>query len=578
MIPARHGPTRDQSEAPSGTPEVQRRHILTVSVEEYFHAGSFQGSVRRKHWDRLDPRLNESMDQVLNLLRRFNQTATFFVLGCIAKQQPDLVARILADGHEVAASSYWPRSLSGMMPDEFREDFARSRDALENAGVSSVAGYRASRDWLTERDLWVLDVLADEGCRYDSSLNPILRRFAGQPGRFSIHTHTARSGRTIEEFPVTTLGLLGVRVAVSGGNWVRQFPHSLLKLAVRLLDRQGKEPLLFYFMPWEMDRGQPLLAGLSAMTRVRHYRNLAKTRWVFEDYFRHYRFQSIGEYLGLPRQPPVQSVVAAENRARPAGIGATATAPAGDPVTLVVPLFNEEQNVGYLQRTLVDLRGRLAGRFRVHLVLVDDGSTDATWRELHARFLGLPDCQFLLQPVNRGVAAAILAGVASAPTEVVCSIDCDCSYDPYDLAAMIPILGDADMVTASPYHPNGHVLHVPSWRLFLSKTLSRMYSLVMRDRLYTFTSCCRVYRKSAVAGLHLRHGGFLGVAETLILLKLNGARVIEYPATLESRLLGESKMKIMRTIWGHLGLVRELAVRRLKGKLAPAAATPKTTP
>jgi len=131
------------------------------------------------------------------------------------------------------------------------------------------------------------------------------------------------------------------------------------------------------------------------------------------------------------------------------------------------------------------------------------------------------------------------------------------------------------MVTASPYHPDGQVLNVPEWRLFLSKSLSRMYSAVLRERFHTYTSCCRVVRKSAVAGLELRHGGFLGPAEMLIGLKLRGGRIVEYPATLESRLFGESKMKIARTIWGHLKLLNELALpTALGGMPAPPPVSP----
>jgi hypothetical protein len=160
----------------------------------------------------------------------------------------------------------------------------------------------------------------------------------------------------------------------------------------------------------------------------------------------------------------------------------------------------------------------------------------------------------------------------AAPSEIVCSIDCDCSYDPEDIEGMLPLIEGADMVTASPYHPQGSVLHVPPWRLFLSKTLSRMYSVVLKDRAYTYTSCCRIYRKSKFVDMKLTNDGFLGVAETLIECKRQGGRVVEYPATLESRLLGESKMKIARTISRHLGLLSTLAVNRAQGTLFHAPA------
>lgn len=539
-------------------------HILTVSVEEYFHAGAFLKTLRRKHWDRLERRLDEPLDNILNQLRRFHQKATFFILGCVAAERPDLIAKIMEDGHEIASSSYWPRSLKGMMPDEFREDIARTADALKRAGVSHVSGFRISRNWLCENDLWALDVLADMGFAYDSSCNPIAWHFFGQPERHQIHLHQAPSGKTIHEFPVATTGCFGFRIGIAGGNWVRQFPHTLLSRLVAIRQRRCNKPLVFYFMPWELDRHQPKLSGLSRSTQIRHYRNLGKTSWVFEHYLRAFTFTSIGDYLGLPPQQHIATnplpsdhkiheiIVHPENR--------------GKPVSLVIPLFNEQQNVSYLKRTLLDLRNRLSDRFHINLVLVDDGSSDATWQELQEQFGTLSDCQLVQQPRNMGVAAAILAGINHAQTEIVCSLDCDCSYDPYELAQMIPLIEDAELVTASPYHPNGHVLNVPSWRLLLSKTLSRMYSLVLKKRLYTFTSCCRVYRKSVVMDLQINDKGFLGVAETLIRMHLNGARIVEHPATLESRVLGESKMKIIHTIKGHLVFLAKLVRERTNGQ------------
>jgi glycosyltransferase involved in cell wall biosynthesis len=215
------------------------------------------------------------------------------------------------------------------------------------------------------------------------------------------------------------------------------------------------------------------------------------------------------------------------------------------------------------------LRRELAGRYRVHLTIVDDGSGDGTWDEMQGMFAGVPDFTALRHPANRGVAAAVLTGIRNASTEIVCSIDCDCSYDPAILADMLPLAGEADLVTASPYHPAGRAVNVPRWRLFLSRSLSRIYSGILGDRIHTFTSCCRVYRKSAVAGLRLRHDDFLGIAEMLVRARLAGARVVEHPATLESRLLGTSKMRTARTVRRHLSLIRELVFRRQEGSEVP---------
>ena len=185
-------------------------------------------------------------------------------------------------------------------------------------------------------------------------------------------------------------------------------------------------------------------------------------------------------------------------------------------LSMVVPLYNEEENITYLKRTVLEVRRALDRKYRIQLILVDDGSTDATWDTLSQAFEDCIDCQLVRHDQNRGVAAAIMTGIKSASTDVVCSIDCDCSYDPSVLEEMIPLLSKAELVTGSPYHPEGTVFNVPRWRLFLSKSLSRMYCLLLKEKIYTYTSCCRVYRKSFVEKLNVRHEGFLGIAEILI--------------------------------------------------------------
>jgi glycosyltransferase involved in cell wall biosynthesis len=208
-------------------------------------------------------------------------------------------------------------------------------------------------------------------------------------------------------------------------------------------------------------------------------------------------------------------------------------------------------------------------------MFVDDGSADGTWQALHRTFGAWPGCRVMRHEQNQGIAAAILTGIRHAETEVVCSIDADCTYDPHELANMIPLLSEeVDAVTASPYHPLGEVRNVPRWRLGLSASCSFLYRRVLRQKLATYTSCFRVYRKSAVAGLTLWENGFLGVTELLARIDLNGGQIVEYPATLEVRMLGRSKMKTVKTIAGHLKLMLRLLVRRLfDGQVQPRRPT-----
>jgi hypothetical protein len=140
---------------------------------------------------------------------------------------------------------------------------------------------------------------------------------------------------------------------------------------------------------------------------------------------------------------------------------------------------------------------------------------------------------------------------------------------------MIPMLADGiDLVTASPYHAQGQVRNVPAWRLALSRSASTLYKLICRQRIGTYTSCFRVYRRSAVLELDIREPGYLGIAEIIGKLDLRGGGIAECPATLEARMLGQSKMKTLRTILGHLGLLARLGWLRLRQRrIAPVFRT-----
>jgi glycosyltransferase involved in cell wall biosynthesis len=233
-------------------------------------------------------------------------------------------------------------------------------------------------------------------------------------------------------------------------------------------------------------------------------------------------------------------------------------------VAVVVPCCNEEPSIERLAAALDRLEAQLAGQYDLELVLVDDGSTDRTWKALQSRFANRSNARLVQHEQNRGIAAAIATGIAAASADVVASIDADCTYDPALLAQMLPLLtSEVDLVVASPYHPRGAVQNVPAWRLALSKLASRMYGCVLRNKLHTYTSCFRVYRRAAVVDLPLTNRGFVGVAELVWRLDALGSTIVECPALLEVRRTGHSKLKVVRATLGHLRLLARAAWHRL---------------
>jgi polysaccharide deacetylase family protein (PEP-CTERM system associated) len=566
-------PARALVRASGATHTQPRRHLLTVALEDYYHVGTFSHLIDREQWYRFEARLEQGTRRTLALLDEFGIRATFFVLGSVADTMPELVRELADRGHEIASRGYSHRKIGQFTSrEELRDELIRSREALERASGRRVVGHRIGDQWFGPRDLWALDVIAEAGYGYDSSIGPIFRRFANQPWRRFAHQHTAtRGGRTLWEFPISTLSLLGFSVPIAGGNYFRQFPHALVRRAVDHWDRTCSAPFVMYFHTWELDPDQPRINAASPSARVRHYRNLDKLPGILRSYFEQYSFVGISNYLGLDTQ-----LVAAPAARRPDPTPTRLTALAKPvPVSLIVPCYNEESSLPYLANTLRRLEEVTAGRYDMHYVFVDDRSTDATFEVLQRLFGARVDCTIVRHEQNSGVAAAIHTGLVNAPTEIACSIDCDCTYDPMELLQMVPLLSDGvDLVTASPYHPRGGVQNVPPWRVMLSKTLSMLYRGLLHQKLSTYTSCFRVYRRSRALSVDIAHGGFLGVAEFLGRLDLSGGRIVEYPAVLHVRVLGASKMKLVRTIAGHLRLLAELFWVRLRGGKSHVASAP----
>ncbi len=558
-----HNPARGDFSVPSSAvASVSTAHLLTVVLEDYFHVAPLKSVVQADQWYRFDRRVERNTRKALDLLDEYGISATFFVLGSIADEMPELVREVVDRGHEVASKGYFHHSIRHFNREEFRDDVARSREVLERASGTRIHGYRIGHQWFDPQDLWALDVLAKEGFAYDSSVRPLFWRYANQPERRRPYQYR-HDGDEIWEFPLASWTVGGWSLPISGGNYFRQLPPWMIRRVVASWVKKNNAPFLMYFHVWELDPDQPRILAAPWKERVRQYRNLDRMEEIVRYYLEMYRFGGIADHLGLShaRERALPDVVGRDDPSAVHFVESRLS------VSVVVPCFNEELILPYLANTLKRVERALRDRYDLRFIFVDDGSGDKTWSSLQELFGDRPNCEFKRHAQNRGVAAAILTGISGAQTDVVCSIDCDCTYDPHQLEKLIPLLTeDVDMVTASPYHPEGEVRNVPAWRLFLSKSLSSLYRVVLHHRLATYTSCFRVYRRSSVVDLAVREGGFLGVAEMLGRLDLNGGEIIECPAVLEVRLLGRSKMKTVHTILGHIRLLARLSAARLTGK------------
>ena len=543
-----------------------KHHVLTVALEDYYHAAAFRPWIREETWYRFEDRLAQSTRLALDMLDRCEAHATFFVDSRTAQSAPNLVREVAGRGHEIACRGDHRGPPNELGPERFREEAMRCRDQLEEVVGCPVLGFRLGSDSLGPQELWVLDVLAECGYLYDSSIGPALGINTAKVLR-SYHRHRAQlSHRLFQEVPVSPLAIFGMEVPVASGS-LRHLPTAWVQNAIQHWHRHNSDAYVMYFRTWELDPDQPRINAGAMAARIMHYRSLDRMPALLEKVLASYRFTSVAAHLGLE---PARMRSAGdgsegwEHRVSLAGKKADlipvverlkAAAPPM-PVTVVVPCFNESQSLRYLSNTLQSVASSFESEYSFTFLFVDDGSTDNTWSLLQELFGSRSDCRLVRHERNQGLARTIETGIRHAETSVVCSMDCDCTYDPHELGRMIPLLANGvDLVTASPYHPQGSVRNVSSWRIFLSKSLSRLYRVILRQKLHTYTSCFRVYRRETAMSISVERGGFFGVTEMLGRLDLEGYRIVECPATLDVRMLGHSKMRILLTIVGHLGLL-----------------------
>ena len=544
--------------------DSDKKNLLTILVEDYFHVGAFETLIQQRNWENFEPRYEQNTLKTLDLLDRYDTKATFFVLGWIADLNPDLVREIVNRGHEVASRGFYHRSAKNLTPDEFREDLRRSNAAIEKATGRRVVGYRAAEKLAFDHNEWVLKTLAEEGFAYDASFLPSSKTEKARRVAHEVNI----DGQQIWEFPYTTTDLGVGLLPISGGNYFRQLPYTLMRRAIKNFHKNHDDPFVFYFHVWELDPEQPIISAASNFNRIRHYRKLDKMEWILHENLALYQCTGIADHLGL------ESEIARESAAPAANVEPVRemiNIASLTPVSIVVPCYNEQESLPYLAKTLAAVENELNGiGYTTQLIFVDDRSQDNTLATIDELFGGRDDVQVVKHEVNKGVAGGMMTGIRAARTEIVCTIDCDCTFDPHELVNMIPMLTDGvDMVQASPYHKDGAVQNVPGWRLLLSKGASVLYRRVLRTKIASYTACFRVVRRSAMVDIEPTESGFHGVPEMLGLLDLRGGTIVEYPTVLAVRLFGASKMKTAKTIVGTVKLISRLAMMRFFGKSNP---------
>jgi polysaccharide deacetylase family protein (PEP-CTERM system associated) len=263
-------------------------NILTFDLEDWYHLLGHPETKGVEEWARYSSRLIENTDRLLAILADRDLKATFFSLGWVARNYPEVIRAIDQCGHEIACHSDRHQLATSQSRSEFEHDLRDSIHSLEDVTGRKVRAYRAPGFSVTSQNLWVFDALVNQGIEVDCSLFPMRKSTGGFPETPSGPSWLTRQGNWIKVFPVSAYRVFGRSVVFSGGAYFRIIPYWL----IRRLMRRSKY-VMTYFHPRDFDANQPVIASLSKRRRMITYYGLQSARGKLERMLDEFDFISL---------------------------------------------------------------------------------------------------------------------------------------------------------------------------------------------------------------------------------------------------------------------------------------------
>lgn len=264
-------------------------NVLTFDVEEWFHLLDFDATRGVEQWDQYEVRIYENVERILSLLEETNTKASFFVIGWVAKNYPDIVQRI-AEKYEIGSHTMTHQLVWQQSPQEFRKDVEASVKLLEDITGQKVTSFRAPGFSIRESEKYAFETLHELGITTDCSVFPAQHAHGGMPSYTEqVPSLVKYNGIQIEEFPVTYKEIAGKHLIYSGGGYFRLFPYSLIKKWSKEQDKY----LMSYIHPRDLDGGQPVLEGLPLSRRFKSYVGVKKAENKLRQYLTDFDFMDI---------------------------------------------------------------------------------------------------------------------------------------------------------------------------------------------------------------------------------------------------------------------------------------------
>lgn len=275
------------------------KNVFTIDTEDWYHANFEDGLFSNDK--NIISTVEENVDRYLELFAQNDVKATFFVLGFVVEQHPEMIKKIAREGHEIASHGYAHQLVYKQTPKEFEADVRKSKILLEDTVGQEVIGYRAPSWSITENSLWGLEILEKLGFKYNSAIFPTKNFLYGIPyaPRFP---HDARiygmENLKIITAPPGTRAIGNINVPFSGGAYFRLLPAWMIKNFTDYVNNNEKEPVIFYLHPREIDSKQPKLK-LKPKDYLIHYYGIRGCEKKLVKILHEYEFETMRELLHL---------------------------------------------------------------------------------------------------------------------------------------------------------------------------------------------------------------------------------------------------------------------------------------
>lgn len=261
-------------------------NILTFDIEEWFHILDNNSTKTESDWNNYSARLPKNMDRIFSLLEKYDQSATFFVVGWIAEKYPEVIKRIDSLGFEIGSHTHMHQLMYEQNQNEVSEDLKKSIQTIEDITGKKVTAFRAPGFSITENNKWVFEILSENGITHDCSVFPASRAHGGMPKyKKSLPSKLIINGKVLKEFPINTTSFFSKKWIFSGGGYFRLTPYYLIKKWSK-----DSKYIMTYFHPRDFDPDQPMIESLSVTRKFKSYVGLKSCMQKLEKWVSDFNF------------------------------------------------------------------------------------------------------------------------------------------------------------------------------------------------------------------------------------------------------------------------------------------------